>query len=59
MSPGLDWTVGIQELTASLELVKNLEADGGIPKKLGWHDLSGLASLELPKLVTNDEALEK
>lgn len=58
---GLDSTAGIQELTVLLipELEKNLVAVGGIPKKLGWLDLSGLPSLELFKLVTNEEALDK
>nr|CAN73834.1 hypothetical protein VITISV_020989 [Vitis vinifera] len=56
---GLSWADGIQEFTVFAGVAKNLGADGGIAKSIGRLVLSGLPSLELLKLVTNEEAFDK
>lgn len=57
---GLREPDGIKEFIPVGWLVKNLVADGGIEKSIGRVAvLSGLPSLELFKLVTKEEALDK
>lgn len=56
---GLNWADENQELTPVVAGVTNLEAKGGFAKSIVTPVLSGLASLELLKLVTREEGFEK
>lgn len=57
---GLSCADGNQELTAAAAVgLINLDANGGFANSMLEPDLSGLPSLELPKLVTNDDGFEK
>lgn len=62
IAAGLSWAVGNQELTAAAAAEvgqMNFDANGGFAKSMLGPDLSGLASLELLKLVTNEDGFEK
>lgn len=54
----LSWDVGIHELSALAGPI-NFDANGGFANSIAGPVLSGLASLELLKLVTKDDGLEK
>ena len=57
---GLSWDVGIHELSVLAGPI-SFDANGGFANSIaaGGPVLSGLASLELLKLVTKDDGLEK
>lgn len=56
---GLLSAVGIQEFTVVVRLLNILAADPGIAYCRGALLLSGVHSLELLNVVTNEEALDK
>lgn len=58
MAAGLSWDVGIHELSALAGPI-SFDDNGGFANSIPGPLLSGLASLELLKLVTKDDGLEK
>ena len=58
IAAGRNWAAWNQGLTLVVGLT-NFDASGGLARSIGVAVFSGLGSLELLKLVTNDEGLER
>lgn len=60
IAAGLSWVAAVwNHGLAPFVEVMNFDASGGLANSIGLPVLSGLASLELLKLVTNDDVFEE